>query len=77
MISTEVSSLAAHINSLYPSSYRLCRLLGAKQLFTTVYHPSANVHIERFNQTIFKSVTHFVSEHQHDRDEIAGVATHT
>jgi hypothetical protein len=31
---------------------------------------------ERFNQTVLKSVTHFVSEHQDEWDEIAGVATY-
>jgi hypothetical protein len=52
----------------------VCRLLGVKQLFTTAYHPSMIGQVERFNQTVLKSVTHFVSEHQDDWDEIAGVA---
>jgi hypothetical protein len=52
------------------------RLLGVKQLFTTACHPSKNGQVERFNQTVLKSVTHFVSEHQDDWDEIAGVATY-
>jgi hypothetical protein len=55
----------------------MCRLLGIKQLFTTAYHPSTNGQVERFNQTVLKSVTHFVSEHQDDWDDIAGVATHS
>jgi hypothetical protein len=54
----------------------VCRLLGAKQLFTTAYHSSTNVQVERFNQTVLKSVTHFVSKRQDDWDEIAGVATY-
>jgi hypothetical protein len=65
------------VHSLYPSSFQtVCRLLGVKQLFTTACHPSTNVQVERFNQTVLKSVTHFVSEHQDDLDEIAGVATY-
>jgi Integrase zinc binding domain len=52
-------------------------LLGVKQLVTTAYHPSTNGQVERFNQTVLKSVTHFVSEHQDDWEEIAGVATYT
>jgi Integrase core domain len=35
----------------------VCRLLGVKQLFTTAYHPSTNGQVERFNQTVLKSVT--------------------
>jgi hypothetical protein len=54
----------------------VCRLLGVDQLFTTAYHPSTNGQGERFNQTVLKSVTHFVSEHQDNWDEIAGVATY-
>jgi transposase InsO family protein len=54
----------------------MCRLLGVKKLFTTAYHPSTNGQVERFNQTVLKSVTNFVSEHQDDWDEIAGVATY-
>jgi Integrase zinc binding domain/Integrase core domain len=44
----------------------VCRLLGVKQLFATAYHPSTNGQVERFNQTVLKSVTPFVSEHQDD-----------
>jgi transposase InsO family protein len=44
------------------------RLLGVKQLFTIAYHPSTNGQVEHFNQTVLKSVTHFVSEHQDDWD---------
>jgi transposase InsO family protein len=54
----------------------VCQLLGVKQLFNTAYHPSKNGQVEHFNQTVLKSVTHFVSEHQNDSDEIAGVATY-
>jgi hypothetical protein len=54
----------------------VCRLLGVKRLFTTAYQPSTNGQVERFNQTVLKSVTHIVSEHQDDWDEIAGVATY-
>jgi transposase InsO family protein len=54
----------------------VCRLLGVKQLFITAYHPSTNGRVERFNQTVLKSLTQFVSEHQDDWDEIAGVATY-
>jgi hypothetical protein len=52
----------------------VCWLLGVKQLSTTAYY--TNSQVERFNQTVLKSVTHFVSEHQNDLDEIAGVATY-
>jgi hypothetical protein len=54
----------------------VCRLLGVKLLFNTAYHPSTNGQVERFNQTVLKSATNFVSEHQDDWDEIAGVATY-
>jgi hypothetical protein len=54
----------------------VCRLLGVKQLITTAYHSSTNGQVERFNQTVLKSVTHFVYEHQDDWDEISGVATY-
>jgi transposase InsO family protein len=54
----------------------VCWLLGVKQLFTTTYYPSTNGQVKRFNQTVLKSVAHFVSEHQDDWNEIDGVATY-
>jgi Integrase zinc binding domain/Integrase core domain len=44
----------------------VCRLLGVKKMFTTSYNPSTNGLVERFNQTVLKSVKQFVSEHQDD-----------
>jgi Integrase core domain len=61
---------------IYKFFQTVCRLLGVKQLFTTANHPSTNGQVERFNQTVLKSVAHFVSEHQNDWDEIAGGATY-
>jgi hypothetical protein len=61
------------ISKFFPT---VCRILGVKQLFTIAYHPSTNGQVERFNQTVLKIVTNFVSERQDDWDEIAGVATY-
>jgi hypothetical protein len=51
--------------------------VSATRRQTTVYYRISSLYewpSGAFNQTVLKSVTHFVSEHQDDWDEIAGVA---
>jgi hypothetical protein len=43
---------------IYKFFQTVYRLLGFEQLFTTAYHPTTNGQVERFNQTVLKSVTH-------------------
>ena len=54
-----------------------CRTLGVKQVYTSAYRPSTNGQTERFNRTVAEYMGAYVSEHQHDWDILAGVATYS
>jgi transposase InsO family protein len=54
-----------------------CRILGVKQVFTSAYRPSTNGQTERFNRTIVEFMGAYVSEHQREWDELAGIATYS
>jgi transposase InsO family protein len=38
-----------------------CKILGVKQLFTTLYHPQANGILERFHRSLSKGLAHYVN----------------
>ncbi|KAL1282699.1 hypothetical protein QQF64_001502 [Cirrhinus molitorella] len=46
----------------------LCRLLGVKQLRTTVYHPQTDGLVERFNQTLKQMLRRVAAEDRRDWD---------
>ncbi|KAL1273034.1 hypothetical protein QQF64_028896 [Cirrhinus molitorella] len=46
----------------------LCRLLGVKQLRTTIYHPQTDGLVERFNQTLKQMLRRVAAEDRHDWD---------
>ena len=48
----------------------VCRLLGIKKLKTTPYHPSANGIIERMHRSLKTMISHFVSDHYSNWDEV-------
>ena len=46
----------------------VCRLLNTKKVNTTAYHPQTDGLVERFNNTLAESISHFVSSNQQDWD---------
>ena len=47
----------------------LCRVINIKKVNTTAYHPQCNGMTERFNGTLVRSLSMFVSSHQKDWDK--------
>ena len=47
---------------------QVCSLLGIRKTRTTAYHPASDGLVERFNQTLEKVLSHYVSDHQRDWD---------
>ena len=54
----------------------VCRMVGAKNFFTTTYHPQTNGQVERYNSTIVQALRHFVSDHPREWDLYAGPLTY-
>eukprot|EP00736_Rhodelphis_marinus_P012019 Rmarinus@m.1179 len=47
----------------------LCAKLGVRRGFTTAYHPQGDGQVERFNHTLIKMVTAYISDDHKDWDE--------
>ena len=41
----------------------ICRIIGAKNVFTTTCRPQCNGQVERFNRTIINALRHYVADH--------------
>ena len=46
----------------------ICRIIGAKNVFTTAYQPQCNGQVEHFNRTIINALRHYVADHPKEWD---------
>lgn len=46
----------------------MCRYLGVKHLTKATYHRQTNAQIDRYNKTIVKRLSHYISDHHRNRD---------
>lgn len=53
-----------------------CRIFGAKNVFTTTYHPQCNGQVERYNSTIVKAMRQYIADHPREWDLYAEPVTY-
>ena len=50
----------------------ICRISGAKKVFTTTYHRQCDGQVKHFNHTIINALRHYVADHPKEWDLFTG-----